>query len=39
MSAVTVERLGAIHVVTLSRPDVRNAVDSDTAWALHTAWT
>jgi enoyl-CoA hydratase len=38
MSAVTVERLGEIQVVTLARPDVRNAVDSDTARALHAAF-
>jgi len=38
MNAVTIERLGDIHVVTLSRPDVRNAVDSDTARALHAAF-
>jgi enoyl-CoA hydratase len=38
MNAVTIERLGAIHIVTLSRPEVRNAVDSDTARALHAAF-
>jgi enoyl-CoA hydratase len=38
MSAVTVERLGEIQVVTLARPEVRNAVDSETARALHAAF-
>jgi len=38
MNVVTIERLGAIHIVTLSRPEVRNAVDSNTARALHAAF-
>src|SRR5687768_13440054 len=37
-SSVQVERLGAVTVVTLQRPEVRNAVDSDTAWRLHEAF-
>ena len=36
--AVTVERLGAVWVVTLNRPEVRNAVDDATARALHSAF-
>ena len=36
--AVHVEQLDAVTVVTLSRPDVRNAVDSDTATALYQAF-
>ena len=36
--AVSVTRVGAITVVTLSRPDVRNAVDAATAQALHAAF-
>ncbi len=35
---VRVERLGAVTVVTLDRPQVRNAVDSTTARALHEAF-
>jgi enoyl-CoA hydratase len=35
---VHVEKLGAVTVVTLDRPDVRNAVDSETARALHAAF-
>ena len=35
---VDIERLGAVWVVTLSRPAVRNAVDSQTAQALHAAF-
>jgi len=35
---VHVERLGPVTVVTLDRPDVRNAVDSETARALHQAF-
>ena len=35
---VNVERQGAVTVVTLARPDVRNAVDSATARALHVAF-
>jgi enoyl-CoA hydratase len=35
---VHVEKLGAVTVVTLDRPDVRNAVDSETARALHQAF-
>jgi enoyl-CoA hydratase len=38
MNADTIKRLGEIHVMTLSRPDVRNAVDSDTTHALHAAF-
>jgi enoyl-CoA hydratase len=35
---VQVDRLGDVTVVTLSRPEVRNAVDSETARALHRAF-
>jgi enoyl-CoA hydratase len=35
---VHVEKLGEVTVVTLARPDVRNAVDSETARALHQAF-
>ena len=35
---VNVEKQGAVTVVTLARPDVRNAVDSATARALHAAF-
>ena len=35
---VTVEREGAVTIVTLSRPDVRNAVDAPTARALYDAF-
>ena len=35
---VSSQRLGAITVITLSRPDVRNAVDADTARALYAAF-
>jgi enoyl-CoA hydratase len=38
MSAVTTEVIDDIHVVTLNRPEVRNAVDGDTARALHAAF-
>lgn len=38
MSAVSTEVLGDIHVVTLARPEVRNAVDGATAQALHQAF-
>lgn len=38
MNAVHVETLDDIHVVTLDRPEVRNAVDSPTAQALHAAF-
>ena len=38
MSAVTTEKLGEVWVVTLARPEVRNAVDSPTAQALHAAF-
>lgn len=38
MSAVTTENLGEVWVVTLDRPEVRNAVDSPTARALHAAF-
>jgi enoyl-CoA hydratase len=37
-AAVTTERQGEIWIVTLNRPDVRNAVDSSTAVALHAAF-
>src|SRR3990167_3457690 len=37
-SAVTTEKQGDIWVVTLNRPEVRNAVDSPTALALHAAF-
>ena len=37
MTAVTTEVIDDIHVVTLNRPEVRNAVDGDTAQALHAA--
>ena len=37
-SAVISEKLGDITVVTLSRPEVRNAVDSTTAQALYDAF-
>jgi enoyl-CoA hydratase len=37
-STVQIEKRGEVTVVTLSRPDVRNAVDSDTARALHAAF-
>lgn len=36
--AVAVERSGEVWVVTLARPDVRNAVDTHTAQALHAAF-
>jgi enoyl-CoA hydratase len=35
---VRVEKLGPVTVVTLDRPEVRNAVDSTTAHALHEAF-
>ena len=35
---VTIERQGAIAVITLARPDVRNAVDGPTAQALADAF-
>jgi enoyl-CoA hydratase len=38
MASVHVEELGPITVVTLDRPDVRNAVDAATARALHQAF-
>ncbi len=38
MSAVTTEREGAVTIVTLSRPEVRNAVDEATALALYRAF-
>jgi enoyl-CoA hydratase len=37
-SFVTTEQLGDVWVITLNRPDVRNAVDSPTAQALHAAF-
>ncbi|HEY8048718.1 MAG TPA: crotonase/enoyl-CoA hydratase family protein [Ramlibacter sp.] len=36
--SVTIEHLGPVTVVTLDRPDVRNAVDAATAQALHEAF-
>jgi enoyl-CoA hydratase len=36
--AVGIEQVGAVTVVTLSRPEVRNAVDSDTARSLYDAF-
>jgi enoyl-CoA hydratase len=36
--SVCIERIGPVTVVTLDRPDVRNAVDSATAGALHQAF-
>jgi enoyl-CoA hydratase len=36
--AVSSQRLGATTLITLSRPDVRNAVDADTAHALYAAF-
>jgi enoyl-CoA hydratase len=38
VSGVRTEVIGDIHVVTLDRPSVRNAVDSATARALHAAF-
>ncbi|RJP69843.1 MAG: crotonase/enoyl-CoA hydratase family protein [Comamonadaceae bacterium] len=38
MSAVTTDKQGEVWVVTLDRPEVRNAVDSPTAQALHAAF-
>jgi enoyl-CoA hydratase len=38
MMTVTTELLEDICLVTLDRPDVRNAVDADTARALHAAF-
>jgi enoyl-CoA hydratase len=38
MSGVTTEIQGDIWIVTLDRPEVRNAVDSPTARALHAAF-
>lgn len=38
MNAVVTEKLGEVWVVTLARPEVRNAVDSPTAQALHAAF-
>ena len=38
MTAVTTEVIDDIHVVTLNRSEVRNAVDGDTAQALHAAF-
>jgi enoyl-CoA hydratase len=37
-AAVRVEKLGPVTVVTLDRPEVRNAVDADSARALHQAF-
>ena len=36
--SIRIEHLDAVTVVTLDRPDVRNAVDADTARALHAAF-
>ncbi len=38
MTAVSTEVIDDIHLVTLDRPDVRNAVDSAAAQALHAAF-
>lgn len=38
MAPVNIEQLDGIWVITLSRPEVRNAVDSPTAQALHRAF-
>jgi len=38
MTAVTIEQQDDIWIVTLNRPEVRNAVDSPTARALHAAF-
>ena len=38
LSSVRVERMDAVTVVTLDRPQVRNAVDRDTAAALYQAF-
>ncbi|WP_310567077.1 crotonase/enoyl-CoA hydratase family protein [Hydrogenophaga sp.] len=38
MTTVTTEILDDLHVVTLNRPEVRNAVDGETAQALHAAF-
>ena len=37
-TAVSSQRIGATRLITLSRPDVRNAVDADTARALYAAF-
>jgi enoyl-CoA hydratase len=37
-ASVRVEKIGAVTVVTLDRPEVRNAVDAPTAVALHQAF-
>jgi enoyl-CoA hydratase len=37
-SAVSIERQGPVTIVTLARPEVRNAVDSATARCLHQAF-
>jgi enoyl-CoA hydratase len=37
-SAVRIEQQDAVTIVTLARPDVRNAVDRDTAQRLHEAF-
>src|SRR5450830_420024 len=37
-NSVDIRQHGAISVVTLNRPDVRNAVDAATARALHAAF-
>jgi len=37
-AAVTTEKQDDLWIVTLNRPEVRNAVDSDTALALHAAF-
>lgn len=36
--SVQIEKLGSVTVVTLNRPEVRNAVDEQTARALHAAF-
>ncbi len=37
-ASIQVEKLGPVTLVTLDRPEVRNAVDADTAIALHSAF-
>lgn len=37
-STVSVDRDGPVWIVTIERPEVRNAVDGRTARALHDAW-
>ena len=37
MAKVEVERSGSVAIVWLNRPEVRNAIDSETARLLHAA--